>query len=666
MSKKSLSEEPTPALASTRTTETSTLLQALDSVLEAWRDLPLGNALGACALERLVREIDRARRQFDSKLFFVVVFGPLKAGKSTLANALAGEYVSPAGFGKETTRRPSLVIQGTESAIDQYFSTEPDVNHFLSQRRSSQKPGETPRTEEEQRLEAKVRDGFDAVADYLRGIRSKEEFQGRIRITTLPLNTGELERALTQSLAAEPLFTVVRCKGGPLLSNGVAIVDMPGLDGALTNWRDDPIHEWVIKRAEFFLFVQSSVAALNNDTQAFLKGIVAQSTKPPVWLVQNIFDARHWLDRARRTRDESGQREEGTKRFVEILGEEPRNVFPLNLGLAWDGKSEKQKVWLEESAFPGFEEGLSEVLNAERASIQEKNCLRNLRQQVEAAAMKLRESEEHLAELQSNYSKLREKLGLAKAALDAVDYRNGWESSVEGAISQMAESAAQAWLDRLDNEIGKFRERHNRKKYGKDLNAELEVVASNLAADGANKYFTKTVLLPQYLKTVEQFCKAAENDAIAKCVQLLTDLTFPVLPAPLAPSAKDVPVIGDDAFKCDKLTERPAWNLGLWHTEYDGPVLLAHIEAVGKDWRQQIQARKDGWAGNILSEHFSTFCEKRRQHFRSHIERLLADFERESQSKNAAADLTNGIVGQMKESLRHLELPLANAIASIG
>jgi DNA-binding transcriptional regulator YbjK len=86
---------------------------------------------------------------------------------------------------------------------------------------------------------------------------------------------------------------------------------------------------------------------------------------------------------------------------------------------------------------------------------------------------------------------------------------------------------------------------------------------------------------------------------------------------------------------------------------------------VAKNWRQQIEARKNAWAGELLAEHFSTYCEKRRQHFRSHIERLLADLEMESRPKNKAADVTERIVGQMKEALLGLDLPLANAVASL-
>ncbi len=323
-----------------RTPETQNLLNGIDAALQDWKSIDLDPIFASAEFKQLICDIDRARRQFDSKLFFVVVFGPLKAGKSTLANALAGEYVSPAGFGKETTRRPSLVISSSESAIDQYFSTDSEINHLLSQFRINKHAPVTPGNEGGVSKQAKVREAFDSVADYLRGIRTKEEFNGKIRIETLPLTPSNLEETLTQDLTTEPLLTVIRCKGGHLLSHGVALVDTPGLDGSRSNWREDPIHEWVIKRAEFFIFVQSSVAAWNRETRDFVQQIVGQSTKPPIWLVQNIFEARHWQPEDKQHKAEEEQREEGKKRVIELLDEAPRSVVGLNIGLAWDGKKE--------------------------------------------------------------------------------------------------------------------------------------------------------------------------------------------------------------------------------------------------------------------------------------------------------------------------------------
>ena len=77
-----------------RTPETQNLLNGLDIALQDWKSLNLNAVLDSTVLRQLICDLDRARRQFDSKLFFVVVFGPLKAGKSTLTNALASDYCS--------------------------------------------------------------------------------------------------------------------------------------------------------------------------------------------------------------------------------------------------------------------------------------------------------------------------------------------------------------------------------------------------------------------------------------------------------------------------------------------------------------------------------------------------------------------------------------------
>jgi hypothetical protein len=236
----------------------------------------------------MANDIARKRRQFDAKLFFVVIFGPLKAGKSTLANALAGDEVSPTGFGKETTRRPSLILQASEPGIDQYFSNNPEVNEFLSGRRDTRNSIEQPSNQGDAR-KANVHDAFELVADRLRGLATEQALVAQsIRVESLELTPKNLDRCLVNELMTEPLLTVIRCSGGHLLSRGVALVDMPGLDGSRTNWRHDPIHEWVIQRSEFFIFVQSSIAAWNGETKGFIKEVIARSTKPPIWLVQNI------------------------------------------------------------------------------------------------------------------------------------------------------------------------------------------------------------------------------------------------------------------------------------------------------------------------------------------------------------------------------------------
>lgn len=652
-----------------RMKETSELLRLVDEVLLQRQRYDFGNALHGNELEQLWREIDRARRQFDSKLFFIVVFGPLKAGKSTLTNALAGEYVSPAGFGKETTRRPSLVIRGEASGIDQYFSTDPEVNQLLSQRRVKGEAGSVS-TEEDAAKMATVRDTFDMVADYLRGItRNDDKFQGRIRIAQRPLTVPNLEETLTQDLPTEPLFTVIRCKGGHLLNHEVAIVDMPGLDGSKSNWRDDPIHEWVIQRAEFFLFVQSSVAALNRETRDFVQQVLSQSTNPPIWLIQNTFDARHWQPEEKRRKDEEAQREEGKLRVTDLLDRAPRSVLPLNLGLAWDGTSEACAEWLSRSGFPKFEQELAEVLHAERGLIQERNSGINLRQRIAKAKETLTRIAQQITEVRTNHERVRGALNRAMSFLDAVNYQSDWESAVGGEIRDMAAESRELWSKSLENECDKLSVYHDQTRTGKEVNDALGLVATKLAAEGASKHFTRSLILSRYIRLANQFCKSAENDSASRCNELLNELKLARLPEAIPPTIDNLPSMKHDAFPKGDLQEKRRllyMNLNSWIDKaYNGATNKAHIEKVRAQWKQQIETRSDVWATELLNNHFSTYCEKRRAHFQAHIQRLSTDFEANSKPELEAVAATESLIQKTNAALATLQIPLDNAVASM-
>lgn len=652
--------------ADIRTEATKYLLEIVDSVITQWKIFDFSNALDAEGLKQIFRNMDRARRQFNSKLFFVVVFGPLKAGKSTLTNVLAGECVSPAGFGKETTRRPTLVIPDEESGIEQYFSNDSEMSGLLCQRNKKQDATGSSSVVETD----KVREAFDLVADYLRGIRGIDEVQEKIHIKSLPLNGPNLEQTLTQDLPAEPIFTVIRCKGGHFLSPGVAIVDMPGLDGNRSNWRDAPIHKWVIDRAEFFLFVQSSIAAWNRETMDFVREIIAQSTKPPIWLIQNIFDSQHWQPEEKRRQEEENQREEGKKVIIDLLHVNPRSGGGLNLGKAWDGKNEKNKKWLDDSKFLEFEKALSDVLHAERALIQERNCIENLDQRISEAKMQLQEAHKKTEALRKTNDQYREKLGVAQSILHEVNYSGRWESPVRGQICKMADTAVKPWIDSLANEVAKLRERFNRHRTGKEVNDELAIVAARLGAEGNSKHFEKSHLLPQYVEWANQFCEAEDSKAKEKCNKAFKELGLPELPAPLSPTTEDLPSLSQDNLTQHNLQEKRRFlgiqGINSWIAkDFDGGTILAHIEGVAQVWRQQIEVRKDGWVNQLLTDHFLNYCEKRRKHFVAHIQRLLDEFEASAKPKEQAANDTEEMIKKMNEGLSHLDIPLENAVASM-
>lgn len=172
--------------------------------------------------------LDRSKREFEANLFFILMFGPLKAGKSTLTNLLAREYVSPTGFGIETTLRPSIIIKSRtrEYVIDIY---------------------EVVDTKDDQE------ELFHLVIDVLRGILDVHAIKSRIRKVTIPLTQQNVENQLIRYLDSEPLVTVLNVPGGDLVTEHIALIDMPGLDGIKSNWEDSVVHKWILKRADFLI-----------------------------------------------------------------------------------------------------------------------------------------------------------------------------------------------------------------------------------------------------------------------------------------------------------------------------------------------------------------------------------------------------------------------------
>jgi len=671
-----------------RTEVTKRLLQQIDGILDQWRKFDFSRCLDAVELDQVVRNMDRARRQFDSKLFFLVIFGPLKAGKSTLTNTLAGEYVSPTGFGIETTRRPSLIVAAKESGIDQYFSNDGKISQLLLSRRKDRskdpsiqlqiekvldsnengdaKLSEVQRIVSQERADVsydKVHEAFDQIADFLRGIRTEAEFQGRIRRNKpMPLNERNLKDALTKDLPDEPLLTVIRCKGGHLLNQGVAIVDMPGLDGSRSNWQFDPIHKWVVSRAEFFLFVQSSVAALNNETLDFLKVIVEQSTKPPFWLVQNIFDARHWQLEENRKTEADVQREEGRQLIVKRLSEEPQAALGLNLGLAWDAKIEKKSEWLARSEFPKVESELTDVLRAKRALIQEQTCLEYLRKKADEAKHQLGQMAQGVEENRQRNTQVRVAFVTAQRLLSAVNYRTElWEVAAKGKISKVADETANNWLANLDIELDSLKKRHDCTRTGEEVNRDITALGNKLAAAGKEKHFAKSFVLSQYFSFAKESCESVEP---RNYHEAMVGVGLKELLSPLEPTAEDIPDSPEAHFQDQNpLQERV---LGcLWKKKHDGGPIGVHIEILRKEWRDEVQEKTKVWKAKFLNEHFVGYCEKRRKQYRLHLEEQLANFEAKTKPNEEAANATEKLIQEMNLALGQLQLPLANAIASM-
>lgn len=333
---------------------------------------------GKC-FEKTLKMLDRADREFNASLFFILMFGPLKAGKSTLTNLLAREYVSPTGFGIETTLRPSLILKSKQPGIDVYEAVNPE--------------------DDQEEL-------FNLVIDVLRKISTYQSIKSRVRKVSMEWSKETVKKQLIGELVIEPLITVLKVPGGDLVSEQIALIDMPGLDGVKSNWEDSYIHKWVMERADFLIFVQSSMAALNRSTLNFLKEAYLRSRKPPLWLVQNVIDAKHWQSEEERDAESDEQRRRAKEYITGSLGvSEDLRSTAINLGQAWDGweKPEKFGDLLSKSCFTEFEKDLKDILADTRIRIQQLNCVKGVQTAVNNCKEVFETYREELQSLDEKY-----------------------------------------------------------------------------------------------------------------------------------------------------------------------------------------------------------------------------------------------------------------------
>ncbi len=247
--------------------------------------------------------------------FIVIVVGPVKSGKSTLVNLIAGAYVSPTHF-LECTVRPSIISQkkdGSECSISVYTSEQP-----------------ANRVEQ-----------IDAIIDCIRGIEQESNLSG-ITKAIYPLTPenikDKVELDLKSSLISDTLVTSITTPGGILMKEDVFIVDMPGFDGEYANI-DDPVYDAIAQRADLIIFVQSSNSAISKVSEQFLRKLSDNNKDVPVCLIHNVFDSAHWRSSEVRQTVIDDQKQFALREIKRLgFNISENQCFSLNLGKVEDAR----------------------------------------------------------------------------------------------------------------------------------------------------------------------------------------------------------------------------------------------------------------------------------------------------------------------------------------
>ena len=345
-------------------------------------------------LFKLHKSFERELLQFKSGTPIIISTGMLKAGKSTLVNLLARTTLaSPTGYGIDTTLRPALIrmskqddtVTAKVGEIVIYYNEGGDRDTLL---------------------------GY--VLDQLRGIDTTKNESRNLREKHLELNKTNLreilckEPSISKELEQEPLIVVITtpfCEDAKLLQNGCMLLDMPGLDSntaevSKNNGKSD--YKRLIGECDLLLFVQSSVAPLNQDASELLRDIMNTRSEGTTTVVQNLMRAKAWTEKERLEKEENEQSDHA----INIIKKHfPDNnsirCFTVNLGMAYDAKfmgddflnknyyhNGETKVdnkddLLHFSDFENLEKGLYDSILNNNINYRLRTCCRGLKKQAD-------------------------------------------------------------------------------------------------------------------------------------------------------------------------------------------------------------------------------------------------------------------------------------------
>ena len=356
-------------------------LSLLDKKIEELKAL-CNEHVGESFLQEIVSRITQRRRAFISNTFFMVTFGMLKAGKSTLVNTFVGKIVSPVGRAKETTLRSSIIMASDKDNKEGIYLYSPKVNAQSS--------------ESDKVIEWQKHNGIKLMG-FLTGLTTKEEFLQSFKEDCISFSEPALERFLTSETVPEypnilPPVIRVDASGANkevgaanLLKDGVAIVDTPGLDGAKANKDTDPYMKSLMLYGDYFLLVQSSMSAINKSCRELIAHLYHETKNAPLLVVFNEIASNFWLqpdvEKEKLRKDsETTSQELAEQLRIELGGIVPQ-MISINAGEASDAvfgeennnRSNKDEM-IEESRIRSLRDQIVKTLREERWAIKERNA----------------------------------------------------------------------------------------------------------------------------------------------------------------------------------------------------------------------------------------------------------------------------------------------------
>lgn len=346
---------------------------------------------------QLRRLLCRAQ-EWNSNAFFVIVVGPVKAGKSTLVNLLAHEKVSPTHF-LECTVRPSIISRRKNEEDDC------TITSYI--------------TSGEPTLEL-----VDSIIDKVKGYEFAD-LEGIQVESPCVLNEESLENKVAYRLGfdihenGKVALTSITAPGGDFLQKDIYLIDMPGFDGVKANINDS-FYEAVISRADLVIFVQSSNSAINKISEEFCSILTRRNASVPMLFIHNYFEAAYWHTEQECNRVTDGHIAKAQEFFKAMNVVIDKDCFHrINLGKVTDARDESFRSCSEkcragfddilngaDKEFKEIEEKMHLALSTSQGKTRLINCINRTASELSLLKKKLEDRVSVLQELKNKYNEI--------------------------------------------------------------------------------------------------------------------------------------------------------------------------------------------------------------------------------------------------------------------
>lgn len=628
------------------------LLNAGECFLKRYgSDQDIANCIDESKIKTQIDELDRSLKEFHSKMFFVVIFGPLKAGKSTMVNTLAHRYVSPTRLGKECTLRPSIIIQDKENGIDEYFM----------------------RDNAQDRTQV-----FQLVIDFIRHMKNWEEISPYVYRETSILNETNIENKLSHIMDIEPLITVIRVPGGKFIDSNTAIIDMPGLDGNISNIETSPVHNWVLRRTDFLIFIQSSISAISKTTNRFLERLLIESKNPPIWLVQNIIDGKYWRDAEERNAEALQQLSETRDEIMKELDLKELYSTPINLGMALDGVLNCEENLLETSQFNAFEDRLYTILQDKRVRIQERNSLHGLLRALKIMQNEIRITMHNISTSRQKIQKISLFFQQMESIISTYEFygANHPQKNLEVQLTNLITSEEEGLGKLIDDRTEKTILYCNRDITGEELVNSLMDLAETIREKG-NQLYLKTdgefgirisnqinLSISQGERFLDESLKEQQGkiDELAKQLDIIFHWISPTDLMPF--DYMHLSPVMEQPFRLGRILP-PTRHMLLFTRHFNGQQAKLYIQNASENIREQLQDQAEKWVESLIELHVNETQRMRKQSRLSSIAENRQYFLLKTSSYLERAQKSEQLFMDIEADLEQLIQLAQNALSSV-